>query len=322
MARSAILLALGVALINMFLLSSDAILAAPEDPWDSYVDVDPTQAEAAVREIAKYTPLLTDVDPQAVSVALTATDASDFLPRPDQALRDTEATDLERTYVVEKGDTITTIATKFGLHVASIVDRNQLSLDGLESLHPGESLIIPSHDTSDSTEWLTALNDKKAAERARADAQRQRRLARSAVAGARSARAATTRERSSTGFDGDGGAAGLIVPINHNGITRGVGRGHDGIDYRSDVGTPVRAAADGRVIEITGGWGSGFGNSVLVDHGGGLTTRYAHLSSPTVGVGDTVTQGEQVGRSGNTGFSTGPHLHFEARRSGRVVRPF
>lgn len=316
------MLALGVALINIFLLSNDAILAAAEDPWDNYVDVDPTQSEAAVREIAKYTPILTDVDPEAVTVALTATDASDFLPRPEVDSRTTEATELERSYVVEKGDTITTIAAKFGLHVASIVDRNQLSLDGLESLHPGESLIIPSRDTSDSTEWLTALNDKKVTERARADAERQKRLARQTVAGAKIARAATTRERSSAGFDGDGAAAGLIVPINHNGITRGVGRGHDGIDYRADVGTPVRAAADGRVIEITGGWGGGFGNSVLIDHGGGLTTRYAHLSNSSVSVGDTVDQGDQVGRSGNSGFSTGPHLHFETRRGGRVIRPF
>ncbi|MEK7461198.1 MAG: M23 family metallopeptidase, partial [Patescibacteria group bacterium] len=132
---------------------------------------------------------------------------------------------------------------------------------------------------------------------------------------------ASVRERSSESYAGNSGGN-FIVPINHNGISRGIGRGHTGIDYRANVGTAVAAAADGRVIEITHGWAGGWGNSILVDHGGGWTTRYAHLSDNVVGVGNSVGQGQLIGYSGNTGRSTGPHLHFESRINGRAVQPF
>ena len=79
------------------------------------------------------------------------------------------------------------------------------------------------------------------------------------------------------------------------------------------VGTPVIAAGSGKVIGITGGWGGGYGNSILLDHGGGRHTRYAHLSQINVGLGDYVSAGQNIGLSGNTGWSTGPHLHFENR---------
>ncbi len=321
MARSAIVLALGVALSNLFFLNNTSLLAASENPWDNYADIDPARAESVVREISKFTPEL-DVDPAAVALALGTTASENFLAGSQQEDGQiTEASQLEQSYEVQKGDTMSTIAQKFGLHVATLLDRNGLGVNDIESMKIGQTLIIPASDTSDSTEWLTALNDKKAAEaaaRAKAEAAKKKSLATST----KGSRSATVRERSSVGYNGDGAAGGFIVPINHNGITRGVGRGHSGIDYRANIGTNVRAAADGRVIETTGGWGGGFGISVLIDNGGGLTTRYAHLSSLNVSAGDSVGQGESVGLSGNTGFSTGPHLHFEAQRNGRVVSPF
>jgi murein DD-endopeptidase MepM/ murein hydrolase activator NlpD len=97
------------------------------------------------------------------------------------------------------------------------------------------------------------------------------------------------------------------------------GRMHEGIDIAVAEGTPVRAAAAGTVIYA--GWLGGYGNLVVVDHGNGLSTAYAHNSSLGVGVGQSVAAGEIVSYSGNTGNSTGPHVHFEVRVNGSAVDP-
>ena len=94
---------------------------------------------------------------------------------------------------------------------------------------------------------------------------------------------------------------------------------HTGIDFRAPSGTAIRATAPGKVTEA--GLQGGYGNMVEIDHGGGLTTRYAHMSSVEVDVGDTVVKGEVVGRVGSTGRSTGPHLHYETRIDGDAADP-
>ena len=97
------------------------------------------------------------------------------------------------------------------------------------------------------------------------------------------------------------------------------GRMHEGIDLAVANGTPIVAAAAGTVI--VAGWMGGYGNLVVVDHGGGISTAYAHNTSVAVGVGQQVAQGQLVAYSGNTGNSTGPHLHFEVRVNGAAVDP-
>ncbi|PTM90220.1 M23 family metallopeptidase [Mycoplana dimorpha] len=94
---------------------------------------------------------------------------------------------------------------------------------------------------------------------------------------------------------------------------------HAGIDFRMPVGSEVRASGSGTVI--TAGRNGGYGNLVEIDHGDGLTTRYAHLSQVLVKNGDVVESGEVIGLSGSTGRSTGPHLHYEVRRDGRARDP-
>jgi murein DD-endopeptidase MepM/ murein hydrolase activator NlpD len=94
---------------------------------------------------------------------------------------------------------------------------------------------------------------------------------------------------------------------------------HAGIDFRTPIGTRIAATAPGTVI--TAGKSGGYGNMVEIDHGNGITTRYAHLSSILVNVGDTISAGEAIGRSGSTGRSTGPHLHYEVRLNGEAVDP-
>ena len=95
---------------------------------------------------------------------------------------------------------------------------------------------------------------------------------------------------------------------------------HPGIDLAGPYGTPIYATADGTVLRA--GWNSGgYGNLVEVDHGRGITTRYGHMSAILVSPGDHVTRGQQIGRMGSTGRSTGNHLHYEVRIDGRAVNP-
>jgi murein DD-endopeptidase MepM/ murein hydrolase activator NlpD len=94
---------------------------------------------------------------------------------------------------------------------------------------------------------------------------------------------------------------------------------HAGVDFRSDEGSSVRATAAGTVTEA--GNSGGYGLMVEIDHGNGLTTRYAHLSSISVKAGDRVAVGAVVGHVGTTGRSTGPHLHYEVRVDGEALDP-
>jgi hypothetical protein len=96
--------------------------------------------------------------------------------------------------------------------------------------------------------------------------------------------------------------------------------GHTGIDYALNLGTPVLAAADGKVIRAAS-LTSGYGVHVLLEHDGGLQTLYGHLSSVSVRLGQKVKAGAEIGRSGSSGNSTGPHLHFEVRKDGICVDP-
>jgi murein DD-endopeptidase MepM/ murein hydrolase activator NlpD len=116
--------------------------------------------------------------------------------------------------------------------------------------------------------------------------------------------------------------AGLIWPVNGpvvSGFGMRWGRLHEGIDIAASTGTPIWAAAAGTVIHT--GWLGGYGNLVVVDHGNGLATAYAHASAILVAVGQQVSQGETVSLVGSTGNSSGPHLHFEVRVNGIAVDP-
>ena len=96
-------------------------------------------------------------------------------------------------------------------------------------------------------------------------------------------------------------------------------RAHAGIDLAAPAGSPVAAAYDGRVLSAD--WAGSYGLLVVLDHGDGLQTRYAHLSRLMVASGQQVRQGDLIGLVGSTGRSTGPHLHYELRRNGIPVNP-
>ncbi|MCZ7526837.1 MAG: peptidoglycan DD-metalloendopeptidase family protein [Acidimicrobiia bacterium] len=125
-----------------------------------------------------------------------------------------------------------------------------------------------------------------------------------------------------------GGTGQLLVPVPAP-VSSGFGprvhpifgdtRIHTGIDFSAASGTPIRAAAAGTVVEA--GYRGGYGNTVIIDHGGSLATLYAHQSRVAVSAGETVAAGDVIGYVGSTGYSTGAHLHFEVRVDGVPVDP-
>jgi murein DD-endopeptidase MepM/ murein hydrolase activator NlpD len=99
----------------------------------------------------------------------------------------------------------------------------------------------------------------------------------------------------------------------------GTRRLHTGIDFGGGYGAPIFAAESGTVISA--GSRGGYGNAIVIDHGGGTTTLYAHQSRFAVSGGAQVSRGQVIGYIGSTGYSTGPHLHFEVRINGATTDP-
>ena len=121
-----------------------------------------------------------------------------------------------------------------------------------------------------------------------------------------------------------------IKPISGGRLTSGFGKRkapkpgastyHKGIDWATPVGTPVYASSGGTVAKA--GWGSGYGYVIYINHPDGKQTRYGHLSNIYVKAGQSVSQNDKIALTGNTGISTGPHIHFEILVNGKQVNPF
>ena len=112
----------------------------------------------------------------------------------------------------------------------------------------------------------------------------------------------------------------IQYPLENVKLNQGYGIFHPGIDLGAEIGNPIKAIKAGVVTEAENG-SFGYGNTVVVDHGKGLTSRYAHLSKIEVKVGDSVTTATEIGKIGVTGRSTGPHLHLEIRQNGIALNP-
>ena len=131
------------------------------------------------------------------------------------------------------------------------------------------------------------------------------------------------------GWGGGGGGTGSMIRPVDGPVTSPFGyrihpilgyrRMHTGVDFGVPYGAPIRAADSGTVISAT--WMGGYGNVTIINHGGGLSTLYAHQSRFAAGSGASVGRGQVIGYVGSTGLSTGPHLHFEVRRNGIPVNP-
>jgi len=145
------------------------------------------------------------------------------------------------------------------------------------------------------------------------------------VAGLQAASRQVTAQLQSSGsssYSSTPSSSGLVWPVNGpvvSGFGMRWGRMHEGIDIGVGYGTPIHAAASGTVVYS--GWMSGYGNFVIIDHGGGMATAYGHQSAIAVGNGQSVSQGQVIGYVGCTGHCFGPHLHFEVRINGSPVDP-
>lgn len=183
-------------------------------------------------------------------------------------------------YVVKKGDSLKSIASKYKADVDEIIAFNDLSSN--TSLVAGTEIIIPN------AEPVSAPASKV--------------IAKTGTKGA-SAYVDTT------GY--------FMRPIKAGRRSQGI-HGRNGVDLADKIGTPIYAAAAGTVlVSKTGGWNGGYGNYIVIAHGNGTQTLYAHNSQNFVVPGQTVEKGENIALMGSTGNSTGSHVHFEIRGGGR-----
>lgn len=184
-------------------------------------------------------------------------------------------------YRIKDGDSVSALATRYGIEADAIQTANGIAAD--QALVPGTIVLLPGAKPPSGGSVRTAAAS-----------------------------------RSVSGRDSGNWAWPARGPITSGFGTRW-GRFHEGIDVGVGTGTSVRASRSGRVTRA--GWDGGYGKVVMISHGGGLSTVYAHLSEIDVSVGEQVDQGQVVGLSGNTGNSTGPHLHFEVRVNGTQKNP-
>lgn len=181
-------------------------------------------------------------------------------------------------YDIKKGDTIESIAKKFKGDPADIMSFNGLAIN--EPLQAGNTIIIPDGEVATPLKTSTASLPSSSASR----------------------------------FANLPDLRGYFMrPISGGVKTRGI-HGYNGVDLANSCGLPVFASADGQVIVAsTGGWHGGYGNYIVISHGNGVQTLYAHLSEIIADAGQSVSQGMVIGLIGSTGNSTGCHMHFEVR---------
>ncbi len=198
-------------------------------------------------------------------------------------------------YSVQPGDTVDSIAKKFKATTQDIVTSPLNGLSGGANLLPGTRVVVPGGVKP------FVFQDRIA------------QISSSGQAAAQPAARPQTAARAATGA--------FRLPVPGYVLTQNYWAGHRGIDMANNVGTPIYASDNGYVSFA--GWSTvGYGNLIIVNHNNGFSTIYAHLSRFYVVQGQPVARGQTIGAMGNTGNSTGPHLHFEIRLNNVTVNPF
>ncbi|MEA2608550.1 MAG: hypothetical protein QOJ75_793 [Chloroflexota bacterium] len=250
---------------------------------------------------------------------------------------------LVQTYKVKEGDTLTGIASRFGVSMMTVWWANDLK--SKDALHVGQELSIPpvtglvvTVTAADTLDSLAQRYEVDAADILVENKLTDRNLVVGQVLvipGAAGKGIATPKQQTAAAAPSSGGGSSngnghsnqsAQGPSNYSGgafdwpvvgggnyISQYFHYGHFGVDIAADYGSEVRAAAAGTVVFA--GWkGNGGGYQVWISHGSGLYTTYNHMSAVSVGYGQSVSEGQQVGRIGQSGNATGPHLHFEVWR--------
>ena len=275
---------------------------------------------------------------------------SDLSTAVDEVTKDKETNQI---YEVQSGDTLGSIALKYDLTVADLIAMNESLEDEFTRIRPEDELIVtvPEPELSvvysiqeyyeedyeaevqyvDNDSWYTTqtkvLQEPSAGHRKVValvnytdDSEVSREIEKEEVTYAavpkiieRGTIVPPTYIKPISGGRLSSGFGRRSAP------TKGASTYHKGVDWATPVGTAVMASSSGVVTRA--GWGSGYGYCVYIRHADGRETRYGHLSKVLVSVGQTVSQGQKIALSGNTGVSTGPHLHFEILINGTQVNP-
>ena len=259
-----------------------------------------------------------------LDVVVGSKDFSDFANRMEMLKRILQSDmDLINTIKTEREE----IASK-----KAKLEEDRAKVLELEKVAQEKQNLINQKKAERQTVLERAMNDRDTAERAYNELMASS-ASITAMLQQRAAERAAAAAAASQGGGGGGatwvqGTGQLAAPVNAP-ITSDFGwrihpiygtrRLHAGTDFGVDEGTPVHAADGGVVVEA--GWISGYGYTVIIDHGNGMSTLYAHNSDVAVSPGQTVSKGQVVSYSGNTGGSTGPHLHFEVRINGEPTDP-
>lgn len=274
----------------------------------------------------------TNVNPWQVSAAPAVLSASTQDPGLDTQIS-SKVRDSIINYAVQDGDTVSTIATKFGVSADTIRWQNDLTKDKIKV--GGTLQILPVTGIAHKVQKGDTVYSiaKKYDAEAQAivnfpfntfsnDETFELAIGQTVIVpdGVMPAAAITPRVRQVTPSAGTVVASGQFVWPTQGVITQRFSWYHPGIDIANNAAPLVVAADSGRVVYA--GWdGSGYGNMVLIDHGNGYQTRYGHLSVVMVISGQTVKRGDAVGRMGNSGRSTGMHTHFEIYQNGTRLNP-
>ena len=245
------------------------------------------------------------------------------------------------SYIVESGDTISTIAQKFGITVNTVLWENDLS--SYSVIRPGDDLdILPESGlthkvrSGDTLGAIARANDIEVEEILEANNMSlssklsigQKLL----IPGGNKIVSVATVSKTTKSYTGIEAIKNIVKPAPQktvankmawptvgNRITQYYSWRHKGLDIANKTGTPLFAADTGTIEFVA--WSNGYGYNIIVNHGGGKKTRYAHMSKFYVSKGDSVTKGEAIGEMGSTGWSTGPHIHFEVIINGVKYNP-
>ncbi len=244
---------------------------------------------------------------------------SDSNPMADEARK--ASSDQISVYVVREGDTLSQIADMFEVSINTIRWANDMT--GKSTIHPGQTLVIlpvtgirhmvTRGDTVQSiAKKYKGDVDEILSYNGLEDGVQLSIGQEIVVPDGEIATPASSGGVAPRSYAGPSYAGYYLRPVNG---TRSQGlHGHNGVDIAAPPGSPIYAAAAGEVIiSSTGGWSGGYGNYVVIKHGNGTQTLYAHNASNAVSAGQTVAQGDVIGYVGSTGRSTGSHVHFEVR---------
>ncbi len=240
------------------------------------------------------------------------------------------------TYTIKSGDTIESIASTYKVKVATIAESNNISMD--TELKEGQTIEFPSIDgvlykiQNGETLWDLALLNKidfnKIVEVNKLEAPEKLKLGQKIIMpDVEKVKPVASKVVASNKTLSRGGS--ITASISASLPVKGKisskygprwGREHAGIDIAAPTGTNVFASMAGKVS--FSGWHGGYGNLIIIDHGNGLQTYYAHNSKLLVRKGQTVDKGTHIAEVGSTGNSTGPHSHFEIRKNGTPVNPY